>query len=220
VSDRPPPATPGNEGEPDSVPDADSRDSAETNGDESSASEKQGGGGRVSRLALWVSIIGGILGAVVAASTLYLLVFPNGGGSGSSCGGLSGTLDDITIDEDITYRDFLRTTNQQDPSADEETLARHGTVIGVTVSAVGFVGRELPLRWTTFTGAGHLTEEHLTDQLALGILPEACRDTIRRKLWAPSPKKEGAYFVELTLLDDRDGVLTTARTPRFNVPGL
>lgn len=217
MSDPPPPATPRNEGDPASAPDAEGGNSADARSDDSSGSGNQDGR-RLSRVALWVSIVGGILGAVVAASTLYLLVFPSGSGSGSECGSLAGTLRDVSIDQEITYREFLRTTNQEDPSADAETLARQGTIIGTTISAVGYVGRELPLRWTTFTNTHHLSEDELTDQLALGILPEACRDTIRRKLWVPWPKKEGAYFVEVTLLDDHDGVLTTARTPPFTVP--
>jgi hypothetical protein len=211
VTDKPPPATPDPDEQPPAA-DGQSGDSDEGRGDKSSDSGN-GGGRRLSRLALWVGIVGGILGALVAALTLYYFVSPP-----SSCSGLSGTLDEASLDRDVTYGEFLRITNQEDPTADEETLAQHGTVIAVTMSAEGYEGKELPVRWTTFTRGGHLTEDELTDQLALGIVPEKCSDTIRRKLWARWPSKKGSYLVEVTLLDERDGLLDTVRTPVFAVP--
>jgi hypothetical protein len=60
-------------------------------------------------------------------------------------------------------------------------------------------------------------EADLTDQLALGIVPEACSDTIRRKLWARWPAEGGRYLLEITLLDDHDSTLDTSRTPPFEV---
>jgi hypothetical protein len=212
VTDEPPPATPDGDGQPPPAGDGQPGDSDEGGGDEPSDSGN-GGGRRLSRFALWVGIVGGILGALVAALTLYLFVSPP-----SRCSGLSGTLDEASLDRDVTYGEFLRITNQEDPTADKETLARHGSVIAVTISAEGYEGKELPVRWTTFTRGGHLAEDELTDQLALGVVPEKCSDTIRRKLWARWPKKKDTYLVEVTLLDDRDSVLDTVRTSAFAVP--
>jgi hypothetical protein len=173
-----------------------------------------GGGRRLSRLALWVTIVGGILGALVAAVTLYYFVFPQD----DDCTELSGTLGKASIDQRVTYGEFLRITNQQDPTADETTLARMGTLISVTIESHGYVDKELPIRWTTLTSNGHLTEDGLTDQLALGLIPRACTDAVQRKLWARWPTKQGRYQVEISLLDDQDAVLRTVRTPGFAVP--
>jgi len=168
------------------------------------------------RIATWIKIVGGILGIALTATTLYFLFFPPDEGCHSS---RSGTLGAPIVDVGVSYRRFLQITNQEDPGARPSTLSRLGTMIDVPITAVGYVDKPLPLRWTTLTSKGReVPEAGLTDQLALEFVPEDCSDKGRRRLWAAWPSKKDDYLVEVTLLDDDDELLDTRRTTVFAVP--
>ena len=168
-------------------------------------------------LSNWIKVIAGVLGIALTATTLYFLLFPRDEGCEAA---RSGTLGEPTVDQGVSYRDFLRITNQQDEGADEVTLRRPGTLIDVPITAVGYLEKPLPLRWTTLTSAGAgLPDGELTDQLALEFVPEDCSDQGRRKLWAPWPTQAGRYLIEVTLLDEDGELLDTRRTAAFAISG-
>jgi hypothetical protein len=171
---------------------------------------------REQRLSNLVKLIGAILGTALTAATLYFLLFPRDGGCTEE---ESGALGAPTVDRGLRYREFLTLTNQTDPGADEATLSRQGTMISVPITATGYSGDELPLRWTTLTDDGRpVPEPELTDQLALAFVAEKCTAMGQGRLFAQWPKQPGSYMVEVALFEEDDeDVLATVRTPVFEV---
>jgi hypothetical protein len=208
MSDEAPP--PGGE---DEIEDADGDDAA---GDDDAPADAKPPR-RESRLTNLVKLAGGILGAAVAAATLYFMFFPRDEGCTEE---ESGTLGAPTVDQGLSYGEFLRLTNQTDPGADEATLARRGAMIAVPIAATGYTDKELPVRWTTLTDAGRpVPEDGLTDQLAFAFVADKCTARGQGRLFAQWPERTGRYMVEVALFEDDDeDVLATIRTPVFAVP--
>jgi hypothetical protein len=173
---------------------------------------------RENRIATWVAIVGGIVGIPVAVAGFYFLVFPRPEGCPGS---RLGDLGQPTVDAGVNYREYLRITSQPTTGLDPQALARLGTVIDIPVTAAGYRGKSLSLRWTVLTATGSpVGQSKLNDQLAQEITPEDCSDRGRRKIWAAWPHREGRYVVEVAMRDENDELLDTQRTAAFAVPGV
>ncbi len=165
----------------------------------------------------WIAVVAGLLGIGIAATTFYARL---SGGDHTCPGQRSGTLGMPIVDRGVTYAEFLERTGASPGTTDPATLKRVGNAIDLPITAVGYWGKRLPVRWSILTDRGKpLNVAELTDQLSLEVVPEDCSDSGRELMWTPLPSRPGHFLVEITLLDNDGERLDTRRTDVFAVLG-
>jgi predicted Ser/Thr protein kinase len=89
-----------------------------------------------------------------------------------------------------------------------------GTIVTFEVTAVGFHGQTLTLRWSLFDAR---TSTQLDSRLQSRLRIEAARDRVADLTWVQDPERSRQAYITLELYDPRRTQLATARTPTFRV---
>ena len=172
------------------------------------------------RVAGWGKAVGAVAGAVAAVLGVIFLALPQFKPD-EPCAGQKtrGDLSDVIVDSSVTYGGYLTLQQASREGVDREQLRAPGKLITAKVSADGFKGKELPLRWTVVHERGQpVTDENLLNRLALKVKMQECSDEALSQVWARDPSVPGEYKIKLVLYNDHGGFLDQARSDVFTIP--
>jgi hypothetical protein len=167
----------------------------------------------------WSTAIRAFFLAVAAALAVVFLLLPQLKPD-EPCKGqtLDAQLTDVAVDRSVTYGGYLKLTRQSPAGYSQPRLQQVGKLISFQVTATGYKGKRLPVRWTTERATGEpVRDPALNDQLALEVKPEACTDSGSELAWARDPTQPGAYKVVLRLFDAKNQPLRKVQTGVFRI---
>jgi hypothetical protein len=176
---------------------------------------------RIKALGAWINALANWVKAVAAAVTavigVLIFFFPGCEPAKPCRGALDGTLSSPSIDQSVRYRSYLELVGGSEGEASEERLDEVGKLIDFRVHAQGYKHEPLQVTWWLLTAGGEpLENQRLKRQLGAVVKPGDCEDKFREKIWAgPIPPGNGAYLVEIRLLDPNGAELDRIRTPSF-----
>jgi hypothetical protein len=172
---------------------------------------------RKSKLA-WFALLPTALGIVATSVGLAFDLFPGLRPDEPCQGTLGGELSELTVDESITRGEYLELTHADTSETPADRLDDIGKLVKFDVRAEGFRDERVTV-WTSVLTSGGAPVDglELSNQLALALDLEECRDGGRRTVWTLTPERHGSYLIELRLLDPDDEELDSARTPPFTV---
>jgi hypothetical protein len=124
-------------------------------------------------------------------------------------------LSNLTLDEDVSFGQYLDRTGFPQRDYPAAQLARPGALVTVDYRVEGYRGKRLPLRW-------QLVDAHTSDllyQSRVDLTPEATTDQVSWPAWVPLPRGRRRVFVQLQLYDVGGIVpIGRKRTRTFTTP--
>jgi len=162
-------------------------------------------GGRAARRTLreWlgelsttVKAVGGVAAAIATIVGLVFLFFPDLRPSATPDEG-SATLSKPTLEQPVTFRQYLDRVEIPLEGSTAEQLARPGALAGVMVTIKGYRGQALPLSWYVLDLGTH----DIVDRQSKRHLLQADRNETPAvwPLWVPLPRGPGPFKIVLQI---------------------
>ena len=172
-------------------------------------------------LSTTVKAAGGLAGAIAAIAGLVFLFFPGCRPSLPQDEG-SATFSKPTLEQPVTFGQYLERVEVPAEGSTEEQLARRGVLAGVMVTIKGYKDEALPLRWYVLDLGTH----DIVDQQSKRHLLEADRNEAPAvwPLWVPLPDGPGPFKIVLQIYPPnakpgKPGVVPLAETETDPFPG-
>jgi hypothetical protein len=172
-------------------------------------------------LSTTIKAAGGLAGAIAAIAGLVFLFFPGCRPSLENGEG-SATFSKPTLEQPVTYGQYLQRVEVPAEGTSEEQLARPGVLAGVMVTIKGYKDAALPLRWYVLD----LNTHDIVDQQSKRRLIEADRDEEPAvwPLWVALPKGPGPFKLVLQIYPPnakpgKPGIAPLAETETDPFPG-
>lgn len=170
----------------------------------------------VDRLANPIVRIGAVAGAIAAVAGLVFLFFPGLRPTTHTCPeATEGQIRNVSV-TGARYADYLGQAQIDPAGRSAALLETPGFIVDYEVSASGFRGKALPLRWSLVDAKTQtaVDDPSLKNQLALTITPDRCTYHVGHPIWV-RPHSATRYYVELFLYDPGEIQLDSARSPSF-----
>lgn len=154
-----------------------------------------------------------VLAALAAFFTLlggFALAYFNGWLSPKT---FSAKLEKPTVDTNVLLKDYLEEMNIPASNYSAADLAQVGYRVHFQVQLVGFKGRTCKARWEVFDSdnkARVFPPGWDKVQEPVEMTPEAATDSASPNFWVPPLATNDAFFVRVTIYDDKDVALTYA----------
>lgn len=147
-------------------------------------------------LSTTVKAAGGLAGAIAAIAGLVFLFFPGCRPSLPQDEG-SATLSKPTLEQPVTYGQYLQRVEVPPDGVTEEQLARPGVLAGVMATVKGYKDKALPLRWYVLD----LSTHDIVDQQSKRYLLEVDRNEAPAvwPLWVRLPEGPGPFKLVLQI---------------------
>jgi hypothetical protein len=127
----------------------------------------------------------------------------------------SATLQELTLDQNVTFGQYLDRIEQSRAPYEPNTLARRGALVEFEFVITGYRDKRLALRWQLINAE---TRDQIDRSRDILIAPSATTERGTWNVWVPNPKRRSRrLYVQLQLYDDRAGgsPIARLRTPRF-----
>jgi hypothetical protein len=99
---------------------------------------------------------------------------------------------------------YLRSTGQSVRGLTQRELSEPGFLFAVRVRLTGSVGDRFPLRWSLRKArTGEALPGPVYNQVGVVFVPRGREHARRWPIWVPHPPGEGAYFLRVTLTDEK-----------------
>ena len=160
--------------------------------------------------------IGAVAGAIAAVAGLVFLFFPGLRPTTHACPeATEGQIRDVSVTGG-SYADYLGQARIDSAGRTAAQLATRGFILNYDVTASGFRGKTLPLRWSLVSAktGNTVADPSLKNQLALTITPDRCTYHVGHPIWV-RPHGAQRYYVELFLYDPSEIQLDSAQSPSF-----
>jgi hypothetical protein len=172
-------------------------------------------------LSTTVKAVGGVAAAIAAIVGLVFIFFPDLRPTGTSDEG-SATLSKPTLEQPVTYGQYLdRVEIPRDTSTPEE-LARPGVLAGTMVTIKGYRNQALPLRWYVIDLGTH----DIVDQQSKRQSLQADRNEAPAvwPFWVALPEGPGPFKIVLQIFPPnakagQPGVVPLAEAETDEFPG-
>ena len=175
----------------------------------------------LAELSTTVKAVGGVAGAIAATVGLVFLFFPGCRPEPTPDEG-SATLSKPTLEQPVTYGQYLERVEVPREGSTEEQLARRGVLAGVMVTIKGYKDEALPLRWYVLDLSSH----DIVDQQSKRHLLETDRNEAPAvwPLWVPLPDGAGPFKIVLQIYPPnakpgKPGVVPLAEAETDTFPG-
>ena len=169
-----------------------------------------------------VKAVGGVAAAIATIVGLVFLFFPDLRPSPTPDEG-SATLSKPTLEQPVTYRQYLDRVEVPAEGSTEEQLARPGVLAGVMVTIKGYRGQALPLSWYVLDLGTH----DIVDRQSQRHFVKADRNETPAvwPFWVPLPSGPGPFKVVLQIYPPnakpgRPGVVPLAEAETDPFPGV
>lgn len=163
-----------------------------------------------------VTVLGAVLGALVAATTLIDWISSRG--SDEAPPSIDARLLDVKREGAVqTLGEYVAETRPKTkPQYTAEQLREVGYVFAVRLSIEGQLKQRLPLRWSMHEGSsGRPLSGRVYNQVAATFIPEATRHARTWPVWVPLPPTAGRYFVRFVLVGPDSRPEDDRETPVF-----
>ena len=175
----------------------------------------------LAELSTTVKSVGAVAVALAAIAGLVFLIEPDWRPTPTPDEG-SATLSKPTLEQPVTYGQYLERVEVPPEGSTEEQLARRGVLAGVMVTIKGYKDEALPLRWYVLDLGTH----DIVDQQSKRHLLEADRNEAPAvwPLWVPLPAGPGPFKIVLQIYPPnakpgKPGVVPLAEAETDPFPG-
>ena len=172
-------------------------------------------------LSTTVKAVGGVAAAIATIVGLVFLFFPDLRPDPTPDEG-SATLSKPTLEQPVTFGQYLDRVEVPREGSTEEQLARPGVLAGVMVTIKGYRGQALPLRWYVLDLGTH----DIVDQQSKRHLLQADRNDAPAAwpFWVALPRGPGPFKIVLQIYPPnakpgRPGVVPLAEAETDPFPG-
>ena len=145
-------------------------------------------------LSTTVKAVGGVAGAIAAIVGLLFLFFPDLRPDPTPDEG-SATFSEATLEQPVTYGQYLDRVEIPRDTSTEEELRRSGALVNVEVTIKGYRGMALPLRWYLLDGA-EIVEQQSRRHALTSDRNEA---PAAWSFWVPVPAGAGPFKVVMEI---------------------
>jgi hypothetical protein len=154
--------------------------------------EKRGLRKWLGELSKGVKTIGGIAGAIAAVLGVVFLLVPSLRPEATPPEG-SATFAKPTIDQPVTFRQYLRRIELPETGVTAERLQQAGVLADVKVTIKGYRGKELPLRWYVLDlGTRDIVYESSRKYF---FKTDRSAATVSKAFWIPMPETRGTFKI-------------------------
>ena len=172
-------------------------------------------------LSTTVKAVGGVAAAIAAIVGLVFLFFPDLRPDPTSDEG-SATFSKPTLEQPVTFRQYLDRVEIPHDRSTEEELARPGVLAGVMVTIKGYRNQALPLRWYVLDLDTHDIVDQQSKKHALTA--ERNEAPVAWPFWVELPEGQGPFKIVLQIYPPnakpgRTGVLPLAEAETDPFPG-
>ena len=92
-----------------------------------------------------------------------------------------------------------------------------GVTVNYNVTMKGFEDDTVEIRWSLYSAKSSVPvpQDWLRTRTALTLQGQAPEDSGGDPFWVPIPRRQGRYFIRVSVHDENDTRLDYADTPRF-----